>query len=84
MPYEPIFTDEFLNELKWRKKKDKTTYLRIMKKIAEILENPEIGKPLGNVLVDKRRVHIGHFVISYKVQGSTVIMDAFEHHDNAY
>jgi len=84
MTYEPIFTDEFRNELAWRKKKDRTTYNRIMKKLAEILENPKIGKPLGNVLVGTRRVHLGHFVVSYRVEGNTVILDGFEHHDNAY
>ena len=84
MPYEPVFTDEFENELKWRKKKDRATYGRIMKKLAEILENPDVGKPLGNVLTGKRRVHVGHFVISYKVEGNKVVLDAFEHHDNAY
>ena len=31
MPYEPIFTDDFKNELAWRKKKDRTTYNRIMR-----------------------------------------------------
>ena len=84
MPYEPIFTEDFRNELAWRKKKDRTTYNRIMKKLAEILDNPEIGKPLGNVLSGKRRVHVGHFVISYEIQGNTVTLDGFEHHDDAY
>ena len=84
MPYEPIFTDEFRDELAWRKKKDRANYNRIMKKLAEILDNPDIGKPLGNVLTGTRRVHIGHFVISYRVHGNTVTLDGFEHHDKAY
>ena len=86
MAYEPVFSDGFDKELRWRKKKDRGTYNRLMKKMQEILDNPELGKPLEHDLFGKRRVHVGHFVLSYKINEKehTVIFDGFEHHDRAY
>lgn len=83
MPYKPDFTDECREELSWRKKKDRANYNRIMKKISEILETPDIGKPLTHDLFGKRRVHIGHFVLSYKIieDKRIVLFDGFEHHE---
>lgn len=48
-------------------KKDKRYYESVVRKILQIADNPEIGKPLRNVLKGKRRVHIGHFVLIYEV-----------------
>jgi len=68
------------------KKKDNSLYLRIIHKIIEISKNPELGKPLRNVLKGKRRVHIGSFVLIYLIdkKNETVTFLEFEHHDKAY
>ncbi|MBW6518275.1 MAG: type II toxin-antitoxin system RelE/ParE family toxin [ANME-2 cluster archaeon] len=68
------------------KKKDNSLHQRIILKIIEIGNNPELGKPLRNVLKGKRRVHIGSFVLLYLIdkKKQTVVFLEFEHHDNAY
>lgn len=72
--------------LKKLAKKDKLFYEAVTKKILQIAENPTIGKPLRNVLKGKRRVHIRHFVLIYKVDDrrEKVVFLEFEHHDKAY
>jgi len=66
--------------------KDKRHYESVVKKILQIAENPEIGKPLRNILKGKRRVHVGHFVLVYEVdkREKKVSFLDFEHHDDVY
>lgn len=68
------------------KKKDNSIYHRVIRKIIEISKNPELGKPLRNVLKGKRRIHVGSFVIFYSIdkKNETVTFLEFEHHDKAY
>ncbi len=68
------------------KKKDKSLYQRVIHKIIEISKNPELGKPLRNVLKGKRRIHVGSFVLFYSIDKKNEIVTflEFEHHDNAY
>ena len=68
------------------KKKDSSLYKRVVHKIIEVSENPEMGKPLRNVLRGKWRVHIGSFVLVYTISqdNKMVIFIAFEHHDKIY
>ena len=68
------------------KKKDSSLYKRVVHKIIEVSENPEMGKPLRNVLRSRWRVHIGSFVLVYTVSqdNKMVIFIAFEHHDKIY
>ncbi len=68
------------------KKKDNSLYKRVIQKIIEISKNPELGKPLRNVLKGKRRIHVGSFVLFYSIdkKNQTVIFLEFEHHDKAY
>ncbi len=68
------------------KKKDKSLYQRVIHKIIEISKNPELGKPLRNVLKGKRRVHVGSFVLFYSIDNKNEIVTflEFEHHDKAY
>ena len=68
-------------------KKDKKTYEVVMKKIEEILENPQRYKPLRHDLAGERRVHImKSFVLKFEVNeaAKTVKFFFFGHHDEAY
>ena len=67
-------------------KKDKIRYEYIKKKLKIIAEQPELGKPLRNVLKGKRRVQIGSFVLIYEIDknDNKITLLTFEHHDNAY
>ncbi len=50
------------------------------------MENPYLGKPLRNVLKNKRRVHIGPFVLIYEIneKEKEIVLLKFEHHDKVY
>ena len=78
--------DNLVKAVQKLKKKDPVSHGRILKKTKEILENPELGKPLSNSMKDIRRVHIGHFVLTYKIDYGIkkVTLVDYEHHDKVY
>ena len=86
MPYIIQFENSLVTTLQKFKNKDYILYQRIIHKIIEICKNPELGKPLQNVLKGKRRVHVGSFVLVYSIdkKNETVIFLDFEHHDKVY
>ena len=74
---------EFERVLKSLKKK--TTLLRqLHNKIAKILREPKLGKPLRNVLRNYRRIHIDSYVLIYEIYQNEVRLLDFDHHDNIY
>lgn len=67
-------------------KKDRGNFERVGKKILQVAENPHAGKPLKSILKGKWRVHVGHFVLFYRIdetEKKVVFLD-FVHHDDAY
>ncbi len=82
--YHSDFSDEFRNDLK--KIKDVVLQKRLRNKTEEILENPYHYKPLRNVFKNKRRAHIGSFVLLFEVieDEKKVVFLAFQHHDLIY
>jgi mRNA-degrading endonuclease RelE of RelBE toxin-antitoxin system len=83
MAYKPAFSDQMQNELAYRKKRDRETYAHVMKKIALILENPKIGKPMRAPLIGIRRFHVGPLVVIYRIneEAHEVVFTSFEHHE---
>ncbi len=79
-------------ERKFKKiaKKDKQLMIATYKKISEIVANtPDTinrYKNLRHDLKEFKRVHIGHFVLSFKVDSkkNLIIFEDLEHHNNAY
>ena len=84
MTYSIEFNIEFEKSMKKLKKKDKTSFEQIQKKLAEIVENPEHYKPLKNVLAGYRRLHFGSFVLIYTIEENIVRIISLDHHDEAY
>ncbi len=86
MPYIIQFENALETILQKLKKKDYILYQRIIHKIIEISKNPELGKPLRNVLKGKQRVHVGSFVLVYSIdkKNETIIFLDFKHHDKVY
>jgi addiction module RelE/StbE family toxin len=77
---------EVQRELKKLHKKDKVLYEHIKKRLKILAEQPEIGKPLRNVMKGRRRLQIGSFVLIYSIvkNNNEIALISFEHHDNAY
>ena len=66
-------------------KMHKSTIRKIEKKVADILKNPYRYKNLRTPLNHLKRVHIdNHFVLTFSVQGDTVTLEDYDHHDNIY
>lgn len=66
------------------KKKRPSLLALLEKQITKIFQEPLIGKPLKNVLKNYRRVHVGSFVLVYKIKGNEIHLIDFDHHDKIY
>ncbi|MCL5239403.1 MAG: type II toxin-antitoxin system RelE/ParE family toxin [Candidatus Marsarchaeota archaeon] len=68
------------------KKADRLAYERIGKKIDELCANPHMAKPMSSYLKGTWRVHVGHFVMLYRINEAEEKLEFydFEHHDKAY
>jgi addiction module RelE/StbE family toxin len=77
-----IWTQKF--EREFRKLKDKAIKDRVRKKIREILEDPEIGKPLRLDLKGERSIRIPPYRLIYAAEGDTLYLLRFEHRKTVY
>ncbi len=86
MAYSISPTKEFEESLVRLKKGDRALYNRLGKKIDELCAEPHFRKPLRNVLKGSFRVHVGTFVLRYRIDeaAKTIILISFAHHDEAY
>ena len=68
------------------KTKDAARFEQLVKKLQEIGENPEIGRPLRRPLQGRWRVHTGHSVLIYKFEKKKglITLVRYAHHDEAY
>jgi len=71
------------------RKKDRATFDRVMRKLEEVCLKPnEVGSPKKYHLTGCRGVHIGPFVLIWRIEGNpesrAVRVVLFEHHDDAY
>ena len=66
--------------------KDSARFGQIEKKLRELSENPEIGKPLKKPLAGLWRLHIGHYILMYKIdkKNQKITLVDYSHHDEAY
>lgn len=87
MAYTAEYSEVFFKRLKKLKSKNGMQYEAILKKISEILQEPETYKPLRYDLKDFRRVHVlKSFVMLFKIdnQNRIVRFEDFGHHDKIY
>ena len=84
MAFTPIILHQFDKKFKRYTRKDTALRERVIKKIIEIIKNPEIGKPKRNELKGFKSLHVDPFVIFYAIIGDRVVLTYFEHHDKVY
>jgi len=67
-------------------KKDRTRLEAVARKVEEILEDPHRFKPLRAPMQNRRRVHVGPFVLVYEIDEGrkAVILLDLAHHDDVY
>lgn len=80
------FSDHLKKILNKLYKKDRATYEALMNKVDEIVNSPNLDhyKNLRYNMKDSKRVHIGHFVLVFRLVGNKIYFDDFDHHDNIY
>ena len=86
MTYNVIAHQRVQKDFKKLYRKDKVRYTHLKKRLKILAENPEVGKPLRNVLKGKWRVHIGSSVLIYEIdkKNNRIVLLDFEHHDTVY
>ncbi len=84
MAYQPITTYYFEKRFKKLTKKDRLLKERIIRKLQEIIDNPDIGEPKRYALRGLRSVHIDPFVIAFVVIKDIILLINLDHHDKVY
>ena len=77
-----VFTNSFERAVK--KLKDAALKERIKRQIEEIIEKPNIGKPLRFQKKGERTVRVPPFRIIYALEGDTIYLLDFDKRDKAY
>jgi len=75
-------TNSFRHDVKHIR--DELLKKKIKKQIQKIVHNPEVGKPLGNILKGERSVYIKPFRLTYAIDGETLVLLKFRHRKDAY
>jgi len=79
---EIIFSDEFKKDFK--KINDKNTRIKIIKQLKKLEEIPQSGKPLKYNLKGYRGIRVPPFRIIYRIEEDKIILNCFEHREDAY
>lgn len=82
--YIAVVSEKLNKILKKQKRKNPQVVVEIQKQMNKILGFPEFGKPLRYDMKKERRIHIGSFVLVYKVSGNEIHFLDFDHHDKIY
>jgi len=78
-------TSLYKNSLKKTKRSKPDLLLPLETGVTKILRSPELGKPLRNVLRNRRQIHIaGSFVLLYEIVDTEVRLLDFDHHNKIY
>ncbi len=86
MAYSAEYSEHILKLFDKMAKKNKVQLIAINSKISEILEKPRHFKPLKGDMKGSRRVHFGHFVMTFEIdeERKTVRFLDYDHHDKIY
>ncbi len=88
MNFQVIFSDDLKKNLSNLKRKDKIMYNAIKKKIMQISSSDKNSiqhfKNLKSPMSDFKRVHMGSFVLIFRIEDNIILFEKFEHHDAVY
>ena len=79
MAFQPVTTYYFERKFKRLTKKDGLLKERIIRKLQEVLNNPDIGEPKRHALRGLRSVHIDPFVVAYVIINEIVSEKGSDH-----
>ena len=88
MSFKYIFSDELETNIRKIARRDKVLAFAIRKKVSQIVSLDETAiqhfKNLRGDWKNYKRVHVGSFVLMFKVEGNLTVFDRLLHHDEAY
>jgi len=88
MTFHIVVSDELKKTLTVLKRKDQNMFHAVEKKMLQIASSDSLViqhfKNLRSPLSDFKRVHLGSFVLLFRIEGNIIIFEAFEHHDLIY
>lgn len=79
-----VYSQEFERMLSRLAKKDHRTLIEVEYHIEKILSEPQIGKPLRYSMKNRRRLHVGSFVLIYEIHNNELRFIDYDHHDKIY
>ena len=79
-----VYSDRIERVLRRCKHKDRGLFADVQKHIEKVIREPHIGKPLRYTPKNRRRVHVGSFVLVYEFFGDELRFLDFDHHDKIY
>ena len=79
-----VYSEKFERVLLKSAQKNRQLFIEIRAQIAKILREPTIGKPLRYTLKNRRRLHVGSFVLVYEFHSGELRFIDFDHHDKIY
>jgi len=77
-------SQEFEEVIVKLKKKDSPLFDQLTVQMEKAVRIPNIGKPLRYALKNRRRLHIGSFVLVYEFFNGELKFLDFDHHDKIY
>ncbi|NMB79579.1 MAG: type II toxin-antitoxin system RelE/ParE family toxin [Methanomicrobiales archaeon] len=86
MNFRVVIHPDLINTCRKLRSKSPVRYEQLKTKIRFHAENPESGKPLHPPLKGQWRVHLGHFVLFYRIDAKekTLVFLKLLPHDEAY
>ena len=88
MSFRAVVSDELEKTLSVLKRKDKSTFISVSKKMCQIACSDMAAanhfKNLKGNMSNLKRVHIGPFVLVFRIAGDTIVFESFSHHDRSY
>lgn len=87
MNYTDLYSEELTKKLKKIKTKNRALFEAVIKKIDEILQNPDRFKPLRYDMKGFHRIHVlKSFVLVFKIEekNNIVKFEDIDHHDKIY
>lgn len=82
--FKVVYSTEFEQALKKLAKKDLQTLERLESQMEKVIREPQLGKPLRYTLKNRRRLHVGSFVLVYEFHNNELRFIDFDHHDKIY
>lgn len=79
-----VYSHEAERALRRCRKRDRNLFTQVQNQIFKVMREPTLGKPLRYTLKNRRRVHVGSFVLVYEFHLGELRVIDFDHHDKIY